>query len=85
MYIHTYNVYIKYFLRLTIYLRKCIHFLKIYLFLFIKIFYLFTFRGRGREGEREEVEHQCMFAYSTPHTGDMACNPGMCPDWELNW
>ena len=20
----------------------------------------------------------------TPHTGDLAHNPGMCPDWELN-
>ena len=20
-----------------------------------------------------------------PLTGDLACNPGMCPDWELNW
>ena len=18
-------------------------------------------------------------------TGDLACNPGLCPDWELNW
>ena len=21
----------------------------------------------------------------TPPTGDLACNPGMCPDWESNW
>ena len=20
-----------------------------------------------------------------PPTGDLACNPGMCPDWESNW
>ena len=20
-----------------------------------------------------------------PQTGDLACNPGTCPDWELNW
>ena len=20
-----------------------------------------------------------------PLTGDLACNPGMCPDWESNW
>ena len=20
-----------------------------------------------------------------PATGDLACNPGVCPDWELNW
>ena len=21
---------------------------------------------------------------NTPPTGDLACNPGMCPDWESN-
>ena len=24
-------------------------------------------------------------ASRTPPTGDLAHNPGMCPDWELNW
>ena len=46
--------------------------------------YLFIFRERGREGEREGVKHQCLVASSIPHTRDMACNPGMCPDWESN-
>ena len=56
-------------------------FLKIYLF--FKRFYLF-FRGRGREGEREGVKHQCVVAPCTPPIGDLARNPGMCPDWVSN-
>ena len=39
----------------------------------------------GREGEREGEKHQCMAASRTPPTGDLACNPGMRPDWESNW
>ena len=39
---------------------------------------------RGREGEREGEKHQCVVASHTPPTGDLACNPGMCPDWESN-
>ena len=38
----------------------------------------------GREGEREGEKHQCVVASRTPPTGDLAHNPGMCPDWELN-
>ena len=44
----------------------------------------FIFRERGREVEREGEKHQCVVASSTPLTGDLAHNPGMCPDWELN-
>ena len=40
--------------------------------------YLF-FRERGREGEREGETHGC-----ARETGDLACIPGTCPDWELN-
>ena len=36
------------------------------------------------EGEREEEKHQCVVASHAPPTGDLAYNPGMCPDWELN-
>ena len=42
------------------------------------------FRERGREGEREGEKHQHVVASHTPPTGDLACNPGMCPDWESN-
>ena len=36
------------------------------------------------EGEREGEKHQCVVASHMPTTGDLACNPGMCPDWESN-
>ena len=38
----------------------------------------------GREGEREGEKHQGVVACHAPPTGDLAHNPGMCPDWELN-
>ena len=45
-------------------------------------YYLFFERGRhrGREGEK----HQCVVVSLVPPTGDLACNPSMYPDWELN-
>ena len=46
--------------------------------------YLFIFRERGREGERKGEKHQCVVASHVLPSGDLACNPGMCPDWELN-
>ena len=41
------------------------------------------FRERVKEGEREREKHEC--ASHTSPTGDLAHNPGMCPDWESNW
>ena len=52
--------------------------------IFLKRFYLFIFRERGREGEREGEKHQCVVLSHMPPTGDLACNPGMCPNWESN-
>ena len=49
---------------------------------FKKRFYLFIFRERGQEGKREGEKHQCVVASRTTPTGDLAHNPGMCPDWE---
>ena len=46
---------------------------------------LFIFQERGREGERKGEKHQCVVASHVPPTGDLACNPGLCPDWESNW
>ena len=46
---------------------------------------LLIFLDGGREGEREGEKHQCVVDSGTPPTGDLACNPGMFPDWELNW
>ena len=46
-----------------------------------KIFiYLFS-RDGGREGERERN----ISASHAPPIGDLAHNPGVCPDWEPNW
>ena len=36
------------------------------------------------EGEREGENRQCVVASHVPPTKDLAYNPGMCPDWELN-
>ena len=52
---------------------------------FLKIIYLFIFRERRREGERVGEKHQCVVASHVPQTGNLAHNPGMCPDWESNW
>ena len=52
------------------------------LFYFLR-FYLFIFRER--EGERTGEKHQHVVASRVPPTGDLARNPGMCPDWESNW
>ena len=62
----------------------CFHFFFLLLFFFfLKI--LLIFRERGREGAREGEKHQCVVASRAHPTGDLAHNPGMCPDWELNW
>ena len=60
-----------------------------HLFFFFKDFiYLLLGRGEGRKKEREREKnisvqeiHQ-LVASCTPRPGDLACNPGMCPDWE---
>ena len=50
---------------------------------FFKVIYLFVylFLERGREEEK----HKCVVASPAPPTEDLACNPGMCPEWESNW
>ena len=48
------------------------------MFFFKTLFILFL--ERGREGEK----HECVVAPGAPPTGDLAYNPGMCPDWESN-
>ena len=40
---------------------------------------------QGRGEEREGKKLQCVLASHSPRTGDLAHNPGMCPDWESNW
>ena len=55
------------------------------IYIFKDFIYLFSERGEGRERETKSEEHQCVVASCAPSTGDLACNPGMCPDWESNW
>ena len=43
--------------------------------------YLFLESGEGK-GEREGEKHQRVVASCVPHTGELACNPGMCPKGE---
>ena len=51
-----------------------------FLLLFFKRFYLSISRETGREGGRGGHKHQCVVAARAPPTGDLAYNPGMCPD-----
>ena len=59
---------------------------KLYIFCLLKkIYYFIYFIFReGKGGEREGKKHQCVVASGAPLTGDLACNPGMCPDQESN-
>ena len=52
-----------------------------YIYIFNFIYFIFR---EGAGGEREGEKHQCVVASWVPPTRDLACNPGMCPDWELN-
>ena len=54
----------------------------LFLFFFFLNFFL-IFRETGKERETEGEKHQCVVASHSPLTGVLACNPGMCPDWEL--
>ena len=51
-------------------------------FLFFSFSTFYLFRERGKEGERRK--HWCVVASHTSPAGDLACNPGVCPDWESN-
>ena len=52
-----------------------------FLQIFEKILYLLIFRQEGRDGEK----HPCVVAsHALRPTRNLACDPGMCLDWELN-
>ena len=53
---------------------------KIVLIYLFKLIYFQRERKGGREGEK----HPFVVASPTPPRGDPACNPGLCPDGELN-
>ena len=55
---------------------------KNFIYLFKSI--LFIYFEAGEEGEREGEKHQCVVASCRPPSGDLARNPGMCPDRDLN-
>ena len=50
-------------------------------FFFFKDF-IYLFLEEGREKERERNIN--VWLSLMPPTGDLACNPSMCPDWESN-
>ena len=50
---------------------------------YVKVLFIFLERGEGRE-KKEGEKHQCVVSSYAPPNGDLACNPGMCPGWELN-
>ena len=57
---------------------------------FLKRFYLCIFleSGKGKEKEGEKHEYVRETSISCPLHGpnqDLAHNPGLCPDQELNW
>ena len=49
-------------------------------FIFEDFIYLFLERGEGEKGRETSV---CVSSH-VPPTGDLACNPGVCPDRESN-
>ena len=59
-----------------------LNFIYFILFLFFKDFiYLFLDRGEGWEKERER-NINVWLPLARPPTGDLAGNPGMCPNWK---
>ena len=44
---------------------------------------LFIFREWGRKGESGRETSMCVCFSCVPYW-DLACNPGLCPDWESN-
>ena len=52
--------------------------------LFKKDFIYLFFLDRGERKEKEGETPQCVVASRAPSTGDLACNPRLCFDWESN-
>ena len=59
-------------------------FLKYFVNFFLFKDFIYLFLDRGNEGEKEGEEYQYFVASYAPRTGDLAHNPGMCPDQESN-
>ena len=56
----------------------------IYILGFLKTNFIYLFLERGEGKERVGEKHQCVVFSHVPPIGDLAHNPGMCPDWESN-
>ena len=67
---------------LNLLLQKCLRWLQRYVksSVFSTVFIYFQRKGMG---EREEDKHWSVASHMPP-TRDLACNQGMCPDWESN-
>ena len=52
------------------------------IFLFLKILFIFRERKEGVKRGRETSMCGCLSR--APYQLGLACNPGMCPDWESN-
>ena len=46
--------------------------------------FIYLFLERGEERKRGRETSVCGCLLHTPYW-DLACHPGMCPDWESNW
>ena len=53
-------------------------------FFFLSFFKILFIYLREGEGGRKRERRQCVVASHVPLVGDLACNPGMCPDLESN-
>ena len=58
--------------------------ISIFIFLSCLFFKFYLFLEKEREWEKEGEKHQCVVDSHMAPTGDLACKPGMCPDWESN-
>ena len=47
-------------------------------------YFIYLFLERGKEGKREGKKHQGVVVSRAPPTGNLACIPGMGPDWQSN-
>ena len=52
--------------------------------LVLKEDFIYLFLEKRREGEREGEKYQYVVASRALLDGDLGCNPGVCPDWELD-
>ena len=52
-------------------------------YIFLKRFYLFIYLERGRREKEGNIHVRLVTSHTSP-TGDLACNPVMCPRLGMN-